>query len=133
MTAPLVRDHAGRFTPDHGPLPYTPAPRDGFHLRYDPDAERARRRLAEALAEFRPATPACCDAPDDWFGGGHSNRQSGACAARAVAACRVCPVRAPCAAAGRFESHGVWGGVDKDAPKREQREQYDVQRREGAA
>jgi hypothetical protein len=130
MTAPLVRDDAGRFTPDHGPLPYTtPAPRDGFHLRYDPAAEAARRRLAEALAALRPAVPPCTLNPDGWY---PSDRHTAGGVAKAIAACGRCPLRLPCAAVGAFETWGVWGGVDRDQTRRAHREWKDRQDRQSA-
>lgn len=43
--------------------------------------------------------------PSDWFFAGPSTPQFAA----AQHCCGLCPVRAPCAAAGRDE-HGLWGG-----------------------
>ena len=37
----------------------------------------------------------------------------------ALAACETCPVRRECGDAGRDEEHGIWGGIDKGAQKRE--------------
>ena len=117
MTAPL-RDDAGRFIVDHGALPdCAAAPRDGYHLRYDPVVEAARRELREALAWFLPATPACADDPDGWYASSDRWSQTQTSARRlahAVASCAVCPIRPECGAVGEHERHGIWGGINRE-------------------
>jgi Transcription factor WhiB len=129
MTAPLIRDDAGRFALGHAGLPDIPrTPRDGFHLRYDPAVERARRALTEALAALRPQVPPCTTDPDGWY---PTDRHTAAGVAKAIEACSRCPLRPECGTCGDHESWGVWGGIDRDQTRRahrEWREQQEVPR-----
>jgi len=37
--------------------------------------------------------------------------------------CRRCPVRQPCAEAGRYERFGVWGGLTPDERRQQRKEE----------
>lgn len=50
---------------------------------------------------------ALCVTHPDWQQWTEGNRAG---IARAIAVCKLCPVRQPCAEEGRGESYGVWGG-----------------------
>ncbi len=65
--------------------------------------------LAPELVDGRTPTwhdrAACAGSEVDYF----SDKESDIAAARAI--CRTCPVSAQCAAFGRDETVGVWGGL----------------------
>ncbi|PWJ24735.1 transcription factor WhiB [Branchiibius hedensis] len=69
----------------------------------------ARATLARALLTMATygERPVCSDAPQLWISDDAEDREG------VKVWCQSCPLIEPCAAAGQFEKHGVWGGLDR--------------------
>lgn len=76
------------------------------------EAREALSRAVLTLAEDGQR-PRCSDAPQIWLSDDIEDRNE------VVRYCLTCPLIEPCAAAGQFEKHGVWGGIDRSVNKKE--------------
>ena len=103
----------------------TVRPLDPAVIATDRSADRptSAEDILDLLDALRPAwhaDAACRGQTDVMFPVAEHGHQLDTTAARAL--CDRCPVRNPCAEAGRFEKYGVWGGTGSGSRRMRQRE-----------